>query len=153
MNIRNVTVTNPVYGLRFTHHQRSPRSQHGLSHYTDCYRIPWTTFPIIHCTDFTHSCNQSHTLCIMGILKPLSVHRLYTCFCGALWDWMTWKHPLWFRTPLKMSVPSNSALFEGIGGNFGFDFNFNFNFGYSQGLPLSHCDNDPGSHKEDRQRS
>ncbi len=30
----------------------------------------------------------------------------------------------WFRTPLKMAVPSNSALFEGIGGD----------FGYSQGV-------------------
>ncbi len=27
----------------------------------------------------------------------------------------TREHPLWFRTPLKMAVPSNSALFEGIG--------------------------------------
>ncbi len=27
--------------------------------------------------------------CIMGILKPLSVHQLYTRFCGALWDWMS----------------------------------------------------------------
>ncbi len=29
-------------------------------------------------------------------------------------------HHTWFRTPLKMAVPSNSALFEGIGGNFGY---------------------------------
>ncbi len=33
-----------------------------LSHCTDCYTIPWTTFPIIHCADYTHSCNQSNTL-------------------------------------------------------------------------------------------
>ncbi len=32
----------------------------------------------------------------------------------------TREHPLWFRTPLKMAVPLNSALFEGIGGNFGY---------------------------------
>ncbi len=32
----------------------------------------------------------------------------------------TREHPLWFRTPLKMAVPSNSALFEGIGADFGY---------------------------------
>jgi len=32
-----------------------------------------------------HSARDSSP-CIMGILKPLSVHRLYTRYCSALWD-------------------------------------------------------------------
>ncbi len=40
-----------------------------------------------------------------------------------------WSRAYCFEHHLKMAVPSNSALFESIGGN----------FGYSHGLPLSHC--------------
>ncbi len=69
------------------------------------------------------------------------VHLFLRCIVGL--NECTREHPLWFRTPLRMAVPSNSALFAGIGGD----------FGYSHGLPLSHCDNDPGSHKDYRQWS
>ncbi len=46
------------------------------------------------------------------------VHVFLRCIVGL--NECTRKHPLWFRTPLKMAVPSNSALFEGIGGDFGY---------------------------------
>ncbi len=48
----------------------------------------------------------------------LVVHLFLRCIVG-LNEYIR-EHPLWFRTPLKMAVPSNSALFEGIGGNFGY---------------------------------
>ncbi len=44
------------------------------------------------------------------------VHSFLQCIMGL--NECTREHPLWFRTPLKMAVPSNSALFEGIGGRF-----------------------------------
>ncbi len=44
------------------------------------------------------------------------VHSFLRCIVGL--NECTREHPLWFRTPLKMAVPSNSALFEGIGGDF-----------------------------------
>ncbi len=46
------------------------------------------------------------------------VHSCLRCFVG--FNECTREHPLWFRTPLKMAFPSNSALFEGIGGDFGY---------------------------------
>ncbi len=46
------------------------------------------------------------------------VHSFLRCIVGL--NECTREHPLWFRTPLKMAVPSNSALFEGIGGDFGY---------------------------------
>ncbi len=45
------------------------------------------------------------------------VHSFLRCIVGL--NECTRECPLWFRTPLKMAVPSNSALFEGIGGDFG----------------------------------
>ncbi len=45
-------------------------------------------------------------------------HSFLRCIGGS--NECTREHPLWFRTPLKMAVPSNSALFEGIGGDFGY---------------------------------
>ncbi len=44
------------------------------------------------------------------------VHSVLRCIVGL--NECTREHPLWFRTPLKMAVPSNSALLEGIGGDF-----------------------------------
>ncbi len=41
------------------------------------------------------------------IVKSASAHEVFHLGQGR------------FRTPLKMAVPSNSALFEGIGGDFG----------------------------------
>ncbi len=49
----------------------------------------------------------------LGVECPLVVHSFLQCIVGL--NECTRKHPLWFRTPLKMAVPSNSALFEGIG--------------------------------------
>ncbi len=46
------------------------------------------------------------------------VHSFLRCIVGL--NECTRERPLWFRTPLKMAVPSNSALFEGIGGDFGY---------------------------------
>ncbi len=46
------------------------------------------------------------------------VHSFLRCIVGL--NECTREHPLWFRTPLQMAVPSNSALFEGIGGDFGY---------------------------------
>ncbi len=46
------------------------------------------------------------------------VHSFLQCIMGL--NECTQEHPLWFRTPLKMAVPSNSALFEGTGGDFGY---------------------------------
>ncbi len=37
------------------------------------------------------------------------VHSFLRCNVGL--NERTWERPLWFRTPLKMAVPSNSALF------------------------------------------
>ncbi len=48
------------------------------------------------------------------------VHSFLQCIVGL--NEFTREHPLWFQTPLKMSVPSNSALFEGIGGDFGYSY-------------------------------
>ncbi len=50
------------------------------------------------------------------------VHSFLRCIVGL--NECTREHPLWFRTPLKMAVPSNSALFEGIGGDFGYSPSF-----------------------------
>ncbi len=33
-----------------------------LSHHTDCYTSPWTTFPMFHCTDWIHLQPITHTL-------------------------------------------------------------------------------------------
>ncbi len=44
------------------------------------------------------------------------VHSFLQCIVGL--NECTREHPLWFRTLFKMAVPSNSALFEGIGGDF-----------------------------------
>ncbi len=46
------------------------------------------------------------------------VHSFLQCIVGL--NECTREHPLWFRTPLKMAVPSNSALFESIEGDFGY---------------------------------
>ncbi len=35
---------------------------HWLSHYTNCYMSPQTTFPMFHFNDYTLTCSQSHTL-------------------------------------------------------------------------------------------
>ncbi len=45
------------------------------------------------------------------------VHSFLRCIVGL--NECTQGFPLWVRTPLKMAVPSNSALFEGIGSDFG----------------------------------
>ncbi len=50
------------------------------------------------------------------------VHSFLWCIVGL--NECTREHPLWFQTPLKMAVPSNSALFEGIGGDFGYSLRF-----------------------------
>ncbi len=56
---------------------------------------------------------------IMSMVECTSfVHSFLRCIVGL--NECTREHPLWFRTPLKMAVPSNSALFEGIGGDFGY---------------------------------
>ncbi len=44
------------------------------------------------------------------------VHSFLRCIMGL--NEYTREYPLWFRTPLKMAVPSNVSLFEGIGGDF-----------------------------------
>ncbi len=45
--------------------------------------------------------------CIMGSVKPLSVHRLFLrCIVGL--NECTRKHLVWFWTPLKMAVPLSS---------------------------------------------
>ncbi len=46
------------------------------------------------------------------------VHLFLRCIVGL--NECTREHPLWFQTPLKMAVPSNSALFEAIGRDFGY---------------------------------
>ncbi len=46
------------------------------------------------------------------------VHSFLQCIVGL--NECSREHPLWFRTPLKIAVLSNSALFEGIGGDFGY---------------------------------
>ncbi len=46
------------------------------------------------------------------------VHSFLRCIVGL--NECTRERPLWFQTPLKMAVPSNSALFEGIEGDFGY---------------------------------
>ncbi len=33
-----------------------------LSHYTDCFMLPWTTFPTCHFTNHTLTCSQLHIL-------------------------------------------------------------------------------------------
>ncbi len=48
----------------------------------------------------------------------LVVYSFLQCIVGL--NECTQENPLWFRTPLKMAVPLNSALFEGIGGDFGY---------------------------------
>ncbi len=45
------------------------------------------------------------------------VHLFLWCIVGL--NECTREHPLWFQTPIKKAVPSNSALFEGVGGDFG----------------------------------
>ncbi len=55
-------VTNPVHGLPSDCHQRSLSPLYWLSHHTDCYTSPWTTFPMFHCTDWIHLKPITHTL-------------------------------------------------------------------------------------------
>ncbi len=55
----------------------------------------------LHCGDF------------LAVECTSVVHSFLRCILGL--NECTREHPLWFRTPLKMAVPSNSALFEGIG--------------------------------------
>ncbi len=50
------------------------------------------------------------------------VHSFLRCIVGL--NECTRERPLWFRTPLKMAVASNSAQFEGIGGDFGYNPSF-----------------------------
>ncbi len=54
----------------------------------------------------------------LAVECTLVVHSFLRCIVGL--NECTREHQLWFRTPLKMAVPSNSALFEGIGGDFGY---------------------------------
>ncbi len=54
-------VTNPVRDLPSTHHQRSLFHQIDSHTTQNCYILPWTTIPIIHCTDDTQ-------------LVPISLH-------------------------------------------------------------------------------
>ncbi len=71
-------VTIPVYELLFIHHQRS------LAHHIDsCITLtvaghPWTTVPIIHCTDDAHTTDcTDHTqlipICTLSISHGLSL--------------------------------------------------------------------------------
>ncbi len=63
-----------------------------------------------------HSARDSHSA-LWGFSSRTSVvHSFLRCIVGL--NECTREHPLWFRTPLKMAVPSNSALFGGIGGDF-----------------------------------
>ncbi len=63
----------------------------------------------VECIDIKY-----YFLFIMSMVEcTLVVHSFLRCIVGL--NECTRKHPLWFRTPLKMAVPSNSALFEGIG--------------------------------------
>ncbi len=61
-------VMDPVPALPFTHNQRSLAHYYGLLHHTNCCTSPRTTFPIIHCTGYTHSCNQSPHFISHGLL-------------------------------------------------------------------------------------
>ncbi len=54
----------------------------------------------------------------LAVECALVAHSFLQCIVGL--NECTRERPLWFRTPLKMAVPSNSALFEGIGGDFGY---------------------------------
>ncbi len=54
----------------------------------------------------------------LAVECPSVVHSFLRCIVGL--NECTREHLLWFRTPLKMAVPSNSALFEGVGGDFGY---------------------------------
>ncbi len=54
----------------------------------------------------------------LDVKRTSPVHLFLQCIVGL--NECTREHLLWFRTPLKMAVPSNSALFEGIGGDFGY---------------------------------
>ncbi len=72
---------------------------------------------------FTQRATLTVHYCLSLAVECTSVvHLFLRCIVGL--NECTRERPLWFRTPLKMAVPSNSALFEGIGGD----------FGYSQGL-------------------
>ncbi len=46
------------------------------------------------------------------------VHSFLRCIVEL--NECTRERPLWFQTPQKMAGPSNSALFKGIGGDFGY---------------------------------
>ncbi len=59
-----------------------------------------------------HSARDSHSA--LWVISS----RFLQCIVGL--NERTRECPLWFWTPLKMAVPSNSALFEGIGGDFGY---------------------------------
>ncbi len=43
------------------------------------------------------------------------VNSFLRCIVDCGLNECTLEHPLCFQTPLKMAVPSNSALFEGLG--------------------------------------
>ncbi len=70
------------------------------------------TREFIQCTTLTVHYGDS-----LAIECTSVVHSFLRCNVGL--NECTREHPLWFQTPLKMAIPSNSALFEGIGGDFG----------------------------------
>ncbi len=90
---KKVTVMNPVYELPFTHHQRSlTHSPHGLLHYTNCCTLPWTTVPITHCTDDTHTADctdyiaYSHHTPYLSHGLPQSDRRVLLAHIATLAD-------------------------------------------------------------------
>ncbi len=65
-----------------------------------------------------HSALTVHYRDSLAIECTSVVRSFLRCIVGL--NEYTREHPLRFRTPLKMVVPSNSALFKGIEGDFGY---------------------------------
>ncbi len=109
----------------------NPNSQFTINFYLCCI-TPWTSVSKINewmiqlrapSSGETREFIRRATLTVhngdsLAVECTSVVHSFLRCIVGL--NECTREHPLWFRTPLKTAVPSNSALFEGIGGDFGY---------------------------------
>ncbi len=78
-------------------------------------------------SDETREFNRRATLTVhygnsLTVESTSVVHSFLRCILGL--NECTREHPLWFRTQLNIAVPSNSAQFEGTGGDTAVPFGY-----------------------------